>query len=169
MELIPCATVLHFVSESPVRQSVSLAHTFVRLGWHGELKLLACRVPCEVRCSIPAKREWSTSLDENLSTWGGALSSFAAEIVLWTIRGTPHSHLPLKCERPWLYLLILLAPYRSRTPVFPAVESRSDPLAPASALPLGPHRTTLLVPITRSVQTLSGRLLPTTPPTASVN
>ena len=117
MELIPCATVLHFVSESPVRQSVSLAHTFVRLGWHGELKRFL-RVESRVRgrCSIPAKREWSTSLDENLQTWGGALSSFAAEIVLWTIRGTPHSHLPLKCERPRLYLLILLAPYRSRQP-----------------------------------------------------
>ena len=66
-------------------------------------------------CSKPAKREWSTSLDEDLQTWGGALSPFAAEIVLWTIRGTPHSHLPLKCEQPRHYLLILLAPYRSRT------------------------------------------------------
>jgi hypothetical protein len=47
-------------------------------------------------------------LDEDLWARGGARSSFAAEIVLWTIRGTPHSHLPLKCERPMLYLLILL-------------------------------------------------------------
>ena len=39
---------------------------------------------------------------------GGARSSFAAEIVLCTIRGTPHSHLPLKCEQPRHYLLILL-------------------------------------------------------------
>jgi hypothetical protein len=39
-----------------------------------------------------------TSLDEDLWARGGARSSFAAEIVLWTIRGTPHSHLTLKCE-----------------------------------------------------------------------
>ena len=54
MELIPCATVLHFVSESPVRQSVSLAHTFVRLGWHGELKLLACRPQAPLEVGYPA-------------------------------------------------------------------------------------------------------------------
>ena len=46
---------------------------------------------------------------------GGARSSFAADIVLCTIRGTPHSHLPLKCEKPRHYLLKHLAPYRSRT------------------------------------------------------
>ena len=66
-------------------------------------------------CSIPAFREWYTSLRRYPWPRGGARSSFAAEIVLCTIRGTPHSHLPLKCERPRLYLLILLAPYRSRT------------------------------------------------------
>ena len=80
------------------------------------MKLLAhVRTDRVRKCSIPAFREWYTSLGRYLWARGGARCSFAAEIVLCTIRGTPHSHLPLKCKQPRHYLLILLAPYRSRT------------------------------------------------------
>ena len=111
---------VHVHAIRPIHQPISRCLPRARTQCPRKMLPLATRDGQGVVCgcfSFPAKREWSTSLDEDLWARGGARSSFAAEIVLWTIRGTPHSHLPLKCERPRLYLLILLAPYRSRTPL----------------------------------------------------
>jgi hypothetical protein len=104
------------------------------------LKLLARAMrACRIRnCSIPTFREWYTSLGRYHWARGGARSSFAAEIVLCTIRGTPHSHLPLKCEQPRQYLRILLAPYRSRTP---APARLTPPRRTEEDTPPGPMRT----------------------------
>ena len=97
---------VHVHAIRPIHQPISRCLPRARTQCPRKMLPLATRDGQGVVCgcfSFPAKREWSTSLDEDLWARGGARSSFAAEIVLWTIRGTPHSHLPLKCERPRLY------------------------------------------------------------------